>query len=253
MKKSPDRLAFMSEQLNKQKLDFTLQEGFDGATYNFEGLCSKRGSGSMTPREKAIALSHRTILENVKLEGLDYALILEDDVELPYNFKEIIDLEISKRAKNITKWEYLSFNYPTVGLHFIRLWLFLFLKMFKDNTSILFYFKTPFYLFKFIFIVIISIFEKIREEIYKKLYKNGKASHFYRPLYLAGCYLINKKGLDKLLLLNNQITYTADELPNIARIKCGLKFYAFVPLLVKQRRDKFYSNLSADQAFYFNN
>lgn len=253
MKNSLDRLAFMTEQLNKQNITFDIQEGYDGATYNFEGLCSKRGSISMTSREKAIALSHRTILNSVKNAELDYVLVLEDDVEIPNNFKEIIEHEITKRTKNITNWEYLSFNYPTVGIQFIKLWIFLFSKMFKKNTSTIFYFKTPFYLLKFILVVIISLFEKLREETYKKVYKNGKPTHFYRPLYLAGCYLLTRKGIDKLLTLNKEITYTADELPNVARIKCGLKFYAFVPLLVKQRRDKFRSFLPEEKEYYFNN
>lgn len=260
MKKSTDRYLFMSEQLKKLGFDFTVQEGIDGEIYNFDSICdedySKKFDKSfvpLTPREKGISLSHKTILERMLAENLDYALVLEDDVELPDEFKKIIELEIKNRDKGKTKWEYLSFNYPSVGLKFIELWIFLFIKMFKKNQTFSFYLKLPIFLVKFIIVTLFSTFEGFRELVYKKIYKYGKVSLSYRPLYLAGCYLVNRNGAKKLLSLSQKLTYPADRLPNVARTKKGLKYYAFVPLLVKQRRDKFRSFLPEHNETYFNN
>lgn len=261
MKKSTDRYAFMSEQLKRLKIDFEVQEGIDGEVCDFDSVydeeySSKKDSSfiPLNSREKGIALSHRTILENMAKENLDYALVLEDDVEIPDNFNEIIEKELIRRETNDTKWEYLSFNYPTVGMKFVKLWLFLFRKISKKQKWYFFYLKLPVYLAKFIFIVLLSILEGLRDTLYKKMYKYGKVSLFYRPLYLAGCYLVNKSGAEKLLSLNEKLTYPADRLPNVARVKLGLKFYAFVPLLVKQRRDKFWAPIREEEnSNYFNN
>lgn len=261
MKKSTDRYAFMSEQLKRLKIDFEVQEGIDGETHNFDSVYDEEYSRTkdksfvpLNSREKGIALSHRRILETVGKENLDYVLVLEDDVELPDDFKKIVEDELFRRERNETKWEYLSFNYPTVGIKFIRLWLFLFSKILKKQKRYFFYLKLPVYLVKFTFIVLLSTFEGLRDILYKKMYKYGKVSLFYRPLYLAGCYLVNKSGAEKLLSLSEKLTYPADRLPNVARMKLGLKFYAFVPLLVKQRRDKFWAPVrSEENSNYFNN
>ena len=255
LKKRSDRLVFMSEQLKKLGIDFTVQEGVDGETYDFkndydEELHKKNNSGrTMSKWEKGCALSHKIVLEKIILENLDYALVLEDDVELSPNFKKILDQELAKRDTGKTKWEYLSFNYTSVGWKSVALWLFMFFHMMKANKkNIIYWLKLPIYFIKFIGFSIISIFEGLREMLYKKIYTYGTVAHFYRPLYNAGCYLISKKGAEKLLELNVKLTYTADKLPNIARIKKGLKFYAFVPLVARQKRETF-SSSSNNQHF----
>jgi hypothetical protein len=96
-----------------------------------------------------------------------------------------------------------------------------------------------------------SALEKMREMIYSRLYRYGRPALFYRPLYLAGCYLINRHGAEKLLNLNKRLEYEADRLPNVARVKNSLKYYAFVPLLVKQKREVFGSNITSDKTFTF--
>lgn len=258
MKKDDDRLSFMSSQLRRENIDFFIQEGINGKEYNFgsiydNDLCVKFNNKPLTDSEKGCALSHRLILEQILKENLDYALVLEDDIELPFNFKKIINIELKKREEEKTHWEYLSFNYPSVGFRFIHLWLFLLFRMFEDGKGVKNYFKIPIFLIKFIFILIFSVFEGVRDFLYKKIYKRGKVSRFFRPLYLAGCYLITREGAKKLLIIQNKLIYTADRLPNVARIKKKLKFYAFVPLIVKQRRDKFKSNLLIDHKHFFNN
>ena len=257
MKKDSDRLAFMSDQLRKLNIDFTLQEGIDGKKHDFSGIydeaLTKKINGSpMADTEKGCALSHRLAVEKLLSSNENYGLIMEDDIELPENFKNIIERELEKREAGKTSWEYLSFNYPPVGWRSSKLWLFLFSSMFKRNKkSFVFYLKLPIFLIKFISISILYMLEGARESVYKIIYKNGKPALFYRPLYLAGCYLINKEGAKKLLSVNDKLVYTADRLPNVARVEKGLKFYAFIPLLVYQRQDKFRSNNVPEVTYLF--
>ena len=252
------RREFMMKQSKDIGIQFIFQEAIDGRTHEFVGVdmptfFSNEKEKKIKLAEKGCALSHRIVLEKFLADkNTDYALIMEDDIELPRNFKEIIEHEIKQRNLGKTRWEYLSFNYPTVGFHFIRLWLFLFGRMFKQQKKSK-YIKLPLYAIKFLIVCIMTSLERIREIVYVNIFTYGKPSLFYRPLYLAGCYLINRSGAEKLVALNHKLQYTADRLPNIARIKKALKYYAFVPLLVKQRRHHFGSNItdSVDDSFEF--
>ena len=96
-----------------------------------------------------------------------------------------------------------------------------------------------------------SIIEGLRDRFYRKLYTYGKPARFYRPLYLAGCYLATKEGIKKLLATQEKLIYPADRIQNIARIKKGLKLFHFVPIIVKQRRDKFESTMYQNKDYVF--
>ncbi len=250
MKKNPERLDFMANQFQKLGMDFTIQEGIDGSAYHFEeynaGPRGRRNDGIfMTAGIKGCALSHKMALEKMIADNLDYALVMEDDVELSDNFKKIMGWEMEKRERGETSWEYLSFNYPSVGMKSVYLWLFLFSEMMKKNRKkAIYWIKLPVYFLKFIGITIMYSFEKLREMLYKRIYLYGKPAKFYRPLYLAGCYLITKEGAEKIVALNSKLMYAADEVPNIARTKKLLKFYAFVPLVARQKRETFPSELN---------
>lgn len=244
--RSPERLEYMSKQLSLAGIAYEKIVAVDGKLFDFKDyyddeLASKLNGSSLADVEKGCALSHRRAMEKALEDNVDYALILEDDVEIPAHFKAIIE-EILKRDR--TSWEYISFNYPSVGIKYIRLWLFLFFGLFeKPHTSAL-YFKIPFYILKFIVIVIFSLFEGAREWLYARSYAYGKPATFYRPLYLAGCYLVSRKGLEKILSVHKNLIYPADRIQNVARVKKNLKLKHFVPLTVKQRRDKFKSTMN---------
>lgn len=256
MKKNPERLDFMSKQLNLLGIPFSIQEGVDGKTYDFssaydEELSKKLNNSPLSDVERGCAMSHRQALEKAAFGETEYTLILEDDVELPLQFKKIIDEELQKRDSKVTHWEYLSFNYPTVGLKFIRLWVFLLTEQFKKYPSVELYLKIPLYFFKFIGISIVSLLEGARNYVYSKIYIHGAPSLFFRPMYLAGCYLVTKKGAQKMLSMNEKIVYPADRIQNVARIKKNLKLYWFVPLVVRQRRDKFESTMYNNKDYVF--
>lgn len=256
MEKSQERREFMVNQLTDQKIDFEIFKAIDGKTHDFtknysEELSVRHNGKSLSLSELGCALSHRLALEKALNEDLDYALVLEDDVELPPFFSKILAQELSKRVSGKTSWEYLSFNYPTVGIKYIRLWLFLLFDMFSKNRSIKQYFMIPLYFVKFFGISFFSLFEGSRDFLYTKIFTYGKPGRFYRPIYLAGCYLITKKGINKLLSISEKIIYPADRIQNEAQAKKRLKLFHFVPLVVKQRRDKFESTMNINKKYVF--
>lgn len=63
----------------------------------------------------------------------------------------------------------------------------------------------------------------------------------------AGAYLITNKGAKKLLSVHEKILYLADRLPIVARKKVNLKFKIYTPLVVKQLKEVFDSNLHIAQ------
>ncbi len=250
LKKDIDRKMFMSKQLESFNLNYEFFDAVDGKLFDFSKMNVDK---NMTDGEKGCALSHKFVLSNF-LEGKhEYCLVLEDDVGLPLNFNKILEKHLNDRKLLKESWEYLSLNYPSVGLKFIHLWLFLLNRLFRDKLSLTLFLKIPIFFIKFFFVISISFFEGLREKFYKILFPLGKSSIFFRPLYLTGCYLINRSGAIKLLNLQNDLIYTSDRLPNIAKIKNKLKFRAIVPLFVKQKRDKFESNIMINDKYFFNN
>lgn len=255
LNRNPERLLFMQKQLGDAGISFTRQEAIDGKIYDFspdfdESEYRKVNKGfGISLGERGCALSHKKALEKMLTSPSDYALIMEDDVSIPKNFKSILDHEIKRHQDGETSWEYLSFNYPSVGYKAIILWLFLFYTMFTSKKGSTKYLTLPIYLIKFLAVATLSMFEGFRESLYRRIYKTGKPGRFLRPLYLAGCYLVTRDGAHKLLKTQgDKIRYTADRLPNVARVKEGLRFFGFVPLLVIQQRDIFQSN-SVDPEF----
>lgn len=236
MEKDVERRAFMERQLNRERFNFIIQKGSvikdkDDVGINFTNFASFSEAGC--------AMSHKKAIVNFLKTEKEIALIMEDDIEIPDGFHSLIDKQIELQKKY--NWEYLSFNYPAVGVKFIRLWLNLLLNKIKKNFSFNELFRMPVYFLKFIVIIFLSIFEKIREKYLKKF--GPRPVMFFRPLYFAGCYLITRSGAEKLLCLQETLSYSADRVPNVARIKLGLRFLAFSPLVIKQKRDVFGSNI----------
>lgn len=256
MDKSPERLAFMAKQLDACGISFTRQPGIDGKVYDFtnvynDAVSRKQNGSTLAAVEKGCAMSHLLVLRQAQSEGLDYVLVFEDDVEVPKNFNVIIEEVLKHREAGKTSWEYLAFNYPTVGFKFMKLWLFLLTEQFRKTPSLALYLRTPLFVVKGILLSIFSLFEGLRDSVYKKSYTHGTPGKFYRPIYLAGCYLVTKKGVEKLLEVQSSIIYPADRIQNIARVKKGLKLFHFIPLLVKQRRDKFESTMYQNKDYIF--
>ncbi len=250
--KNPERLSFMSEQFKNLGMNFERFNAINGSEYDFsteynEDVYKKINRGTtLTKGFLGCTLSHRKTLEKMIERNDDYVLVLEDDIELSIDFKKILENELSKRELGKTNWEYLSFNYPSVGWKSINLWLFLVInEIIKNRKKLKTWLKIPYLGIKFITISIIYTAEGLRENIFNLL-NIGRPVKFYRPLYLAGCYLVTKQGAEKLVKMNSPIKYSSDGLPNYAKSVCSLKFYAYAPLVARQKREEFQSTLNND-------
>lgn len=229
--KDKDRKVFMENQLQDLGLKYEFIEGKLGSDPDVVESCNdelaiKEHGKVLMIGEKGCAYSHRFIYEKVLKENIPYALILEDDVTLPKNLPEILNNELSKKD---IEWEWLSFAYPEVGWPFVSNWFVSSKYMISKNKSFFFY-----ALLKFPLIVILSIFEYIREKTAKYIPFFSGPKIFYRPLYNAGAYVITLAGVKKMEPLLYPLRFSADRTPNRARVKTGLKMRWYVPLIIKQ-------------------
>lgn len=251
--KDTDRMQFMHEQLIRLGIQYQRHNAVLGKDYltNLEEYDEKRavaeGGHALLPGEIGCALSHAQVLEKIVNEKIPFTLVLEDDVSLPKNFKQVLENEIAANQKD---WEYLLFDYVVVGLPFLKQWFFGVLlniqKKWKENKA-----KAIFWtlgaVVKGVYIVPLSLFEGFRNS-YKKT-SPGPVT-FFRPLYFAGAYLVSLEGAQKLFSLTKPVVYTADQLPNKARVLKSLKFRGYAPQVVFQQKKKFGSsilNLSGNQ------
>lgn len=244
--KDKERMFFMHNQLTKLGIEYRRQSAILGKEYQptlseyDEELAVKKSGHKMLLGEVGCALSHAKVLENIVQEKIPYTLILEDDVVLPENFKEILEREIIRNKNN---WEYLLFDYAEVGYPFIKQWISGVTNTFKNlwGTKPL---KACTYscyvLLKGLYIIPLSVFEGLRE-VYMK--KHSGPVRFFRPVYFAGAYLVNLVGAEKLYSLTKPVVYTADQLPNKARVLKDLNFKCFSPLIVSQKRTAFGSSI----------
>lgn len=245
--KDTDRLAFMDGQLSKQNIKYRRQSGVYGKTckptlreYD-EAKAIKKGGRALLPGEVGCALSHVAVLKKIVNDGMQYALVLEDDVLLPENFKEILEKEILRQTAY--KWDYLLFDYVQVGYPFLKQWLggvqVTFLKTLLSNPlkALL---GLGYALIKSFYIIPLCLFEGVRD--WYRAYNPGPVA-FYRPIYFAGAYLVTRSGAERLLSLTHPIVYTADQLPNRARVLCGLRLRGYAPCVVKQLKTTFGSSI----------
>ena len=116
--KDQDRLTFMNLELKRIGLEYSRQPAVYGkmltekevsALYDYE-YSGNNNLGNMNLGEIGCALSHRSVYEKIIREDIDYTLVLEDDVLLPDNFKEVVG-EVISLNKASDSWDYLSFDY----------------------------------------------------------------------------------------------------------------------------------------------
>ncbi len=241
--KDTKRMSYMASQLEALGILYERLSAVDGrvvdTSYRYrDDIALLKNGVVLLPGEVGCALSHVMAYERAS-QYSGYTLVLEDDVELPQNFKQILCTEID-RNKKLNIWEYLSFDYLQPGFPFLKFWL----NSIRLNSKKQMGFnKIKFILVsatKAAYIVPMSLYEGVRNW-YKK-YMPGPVK-FYRPLYLAGAYLITNKGAEKMLRLTHPIVYPADKLPNKARVIEGLKFYAYAPVCVRQKKREFGSSI----------
>ncbi len=241
--KDTERMSYMDSQLKRAGILYRRKEAILGREYTpsvseyDENIAVTQSGYRMSPGELGCALSHAKVIKDIVNEKIPYSLILEDDVTIPQNFSEIVE-NVIKKDKN---WEYVLFDYIPVGLPFFRQWLVgvkLNYKKKKNlNDKILFFVA---HVVKGVYIFTLSLFEKIREFV--RVSNPGPVT-FFRPVYFAGAYLVNYEGAKKLYDLTNPVIFTADQVPNKARVLKNLKFKCFSPLVVRQEKQRFGSSI----------
>lgn len=231
-----ERRAAVVQQMNKLGLHYEIVEGIFGndsrVTERYdEKLSIKERGKPLTIGERGCALAHALIYDRMLREHIPVALILEDDIVLADDILLRIESEIKK---NNGRWGWLSFDYRYVGLKFLYHWLVATIKTVRQKPTFAFYaFAKMFY------IPPLTLFEGFRNWLALTFPVFQGAKGFYRPLFNAGAYLVTQDGARQLSVLNTPLHFTADELPNVARRRSGLRMLGYVPLCVRQNTADF--------------
>lgn len=98
--RSTDRLTRIAAKFDEINVPFERIDAFDGKTLSDafieqmspERVVKKRYYRSLSKGEVACSLSHRKAWEKIVEEDLDFAIVLEDDVDLQDNFCQVLDL-----------------------------------------------------------------------------------------------------------------------------------------------------------------
>lgn len=93
--RSPERREHMASELKKAGLDYQIVEGVDGRALDVDNPALVAPSLVASHRFPAgvagCALSHLRVYQTILTDGLDNALVLEDDVILPANLGSLVD------------------------------------------------------------------------------------------------------------------------------------------------------------------
>lgn len=245
--KDIERLRFMDEQLTRLGITYTRQPAIYGKTHTttvdeYDEAKAVAATGhALLPGELGCALSHRVVYERIVAEGVPFALVLEDDVVLPSDFKQVLERMIAEQPK--TNFEYLLFDYVPVGWPYVRQWFLSIGVNVRERAKTSLIRAILFLLYACIkvwYIVPLALFEGWRDQAKKT---NPGPVRFFRPVYFAGAYLVTQEGAKKLLSLAQPVIYTADQLPNRARVLRGLRFFCYAPLAVRQDKAAFGSSI----------
>lgn len=236
--KDLDRKEFMENQCQKLGIDFERIPGVMGVDirhdtqiYDSAKAISLNGH-DLSLSEIGCAYSHLLAYKKILEQNAPWAIVCEDDVLFPDNFKEVLN------KLDMSSYEYVSFDYPEGGIVFIKHWIRSAVITSKGSIK-----KTLLSILKFLYIAPMITFEAVRNYLYR-VFHIYRPALFLRPLYFAGCYAISKKGAEKLYTLGLPLYCAADRLPNQARKQRKLVFRGFVPQIVTQQREVFKSNIA---------
>lgn len=237
----------MQTQLKERGINYERIPGVYGKTYaptkeeyDAEAAVLKT-EHALLRGEIGCALSHVAAYKKIIAAGLPFTLILEDDVALPRDFKARVQEMIARQPT--TDFEYLLFDYVPVGLPYLKQWVKGVLRNTQSRWRISPLESIRFFLYaliKMFYIVPLCLFEGWRDRYSRT--KPGPV-RFFRPVYFAGAYLVTLRGAEKLLALAEPVIYTADQLPNRARLYKQLRFFCYAPRIVGQEKERFGSSI----------
>lgn len=243
MDKDMGRLTFVENEFTNAGLNFKRIRGVPGKDvtdahiYDIDRSTTLNGS-KMWIGEVGCAMSHLNAINEFLASDDTHALICEDDISIPKNFKKHIDTA----HRTAPCGEYILFDYLTPGFPFLKFWLHSINLNFRKQKTLFSKFKfISISILKGLFIFPLSIIEGVRN-VFGNIYPHS--AYFARPLYLAGCYLISRSGAEKIKSLQTPLTYPADKVPQIAKKELNLKFYGYCPVIIKQQKDKFESRIN---------
>lgn len=212
LERRPDRKAQAQSRLNNLGINnYTLTNAVDGSKLtvdqianDYDDVRSKEIHRSMTPSEIACALSHIECAKKILNDDLQYAIILEDDVELTLDFKKFLkEFDINK-------------NY---GFDFLILGAFSSNQFFngklktKQSPNILVEKES-----------IIYLDEKEQDigdvSIHESFYPTKQLDYVHG----THAYVMSKAGAEKLLKLNYPVIVEADNMWNYFPDSCDIKF-----------------------------
>lgn len=113
LKRAIDRRKFMTDQLDRLNLDYEITDAVDYQQMTEEEFYEKVDQDAVsrnrffTKGAQACALSHAEIYGRIVSQNIPYALILEDDANLPDNIKPLLD----DLAAHIHENEIISLSY----------------------------------------------------------------------------------------------------------------------------------------------
>lgn len=248
MPHSTERRAFMEKQMRDLGIPYEIVPGTVGKNLSDAELRSLHDESIAFANEKvtkvlyrgfdmsktqvACAHSHSRVYRMIQEQGLDMALVLEDDVVLSPKIAKLLS---DTKFLSSKPFDWLHLDYQPVGLPFLKTWLKNTWHNIKRKPIFFFYalLKSP-------YIFTLTVYEKLRETLYKN---NPHIVTFGRPLYLASAYVITQNGVEKVLPLVSPIRYPADTLPNQARIQTGLRMRVLCPLMSYQDAKNFGTNI----------
>lgn len=238
--KDLERREFMESQLKKYSIPYHALSATDGRTFDFTGIYDeeralKKHGAPLSAPEKGCAHSHREALRAFLASDKQYGLIMEDDVVLEESFIAALQHVLLHKES----WDYVQFNYGPVGWQGVQLWWFLLLRDKSMHSPLRFMFACM----KALIANTLSFLWGARDAYYKAR-KSGRLARLIRDQYLAGCYLLTRDAARVLIELNTPLTYTADRIQNIARRESLTRVRAYVPRIVRQKRESFASSIN---------
>lgn len=235
----------MDEQLRDLAIDFTRLPAIYAKSLSLEkidniynkSLSEKLNQVPLNIGEIGCAASHLSIYQKIVADSIPYTLVLEDDVQLHTNIKDVVEDQILLHQK-INHFDYLHFDYLAYGFDFLKIWfpgVYSILKLKRGYSKIYFLL-----LLCLKFTILLPILGY--EELTKKIFSHSAIKPI-RDMYFAGAYLVTLNGARKLLSLDPKVLYTADRLPNIVKKKLKLYVRIYTPLIATQLKKTFPSNL----------
>jgi len=96
--RSPERRAHITAELDRVGVDYEIVEAVDGRNLDLDDpktiasiAPSMLNSSWFLPSHVAVALSHLRVYRKILADGLDWALVLEDDIIVPTDLGSLVD------------------------------------------------------------------------------------------------------------------------------------------------------------------